>query len=141
MARITYKPYNQGQGVLFPVSYDSKIPEDHPVRLISQIVDELDLTGINFGYKGGANSSYHPRILLKVLFYAYLKNIYSCRKIEAELEQNIHYIWLSGDQHPNFRTINNSRSLRLKKSIHKLFVQVVYMLVDIGLYYVERDLH
>lgn len=75
MARITYKPYNQGQGVLFPVSYDSKIPEDHPVRLISQIVDELDLTGINFGYKGGANSSYHPRMLLKVLFYAYLKTL------------------------------------------------------------------
>lgn len=132
MARITYKPYNQGQCVLFPVSYESKIPEDHPVRLISQIVDELDLTGINFGYKGGGNSSYHPRMLLKVLFYSYLNNIYSCRKIEQALEDRIHFIWLSGDQHPNFRTINNFRSLRLKKSIHTLFVQVVYMLVDMG---------
>ena len=132
MARITYKPYLQGQGVLFPVSIDSKISDDHPVRLISQIVEELDLSGINFGYKGGGNSSYHPRMLLKVLFYAYLNNVYSCRKIESQLEQNIYYIWLSGDQRPNFRTINNFRSLRLKWSIHKLFVQVVFMLVEMG---------
>lgn len=140
MARITYKPYNQGQGVLFPVSYDSKIPEAHPVRLISQIVDELDLTGINFGYKGGGNSSYHPRMLLKVLFYAYLNNVYSCRKIEQALQDRVTFIWLSGDQQPNFRTINNFRSLRLKNSIHKLFVQVVFMLVDMG-YITLREIY
>ncbi len=132
MAKISWKPYNQGQGVLFPVSIDSKIPEDHPVRLVNHIVDELDLSDIDFGYKGGGNSSYHPRMLLKVLFYAYLNNVYSCRKIATQLEQNIYYIWLSGDQQPNFRTINNFRSLRLKQSIHKLFVQIVFILVDMG---------
>lgn len=132
MAKVTYKEYNQGQGVLFPMSIDSKIPEDSPVRLVNRIVDELDLTGIDFGYKGGGNSSYHPRMMLKVLFYAYLNNVYSCRKIAAQLEQNIYYMWLSGDQQPNFRTINNFRSLRLKDNIHGLFVQVVYMLVEMG---------
>ena len=140
MAKISCKPYLLGQGVLFPVSIDSKISEDHPVRLISQIVEELDLSGINFGYKGGGNSSYHPRMLLKVLFYAYLNNVYSCRKIETQLEQNIYYIWLSGDQRPNFRTINNFRSLRLKGSIHKLFVQVVFMLVEMG-YITLREIY
>ncbi len=132
MAKVTYKEYNQGQGVLFPMSIDSKIPEDSPVRLVNRIVDELDLTDIDFGYKGGGNSSYHPRMMLKVLFYAYLNNVYSCRKIAAQLEQNIYYMWLSGDQQPNFRTINNFRSLRLKDNIHGLFVQVVYMLVEMG---------
>ncbi len=132
MAKISFKEYNQNQVVLFPPSIDSLIPEDSPVRLVNHIVDELDLSQINFGYKGGGTSSYHPRMLLKVLFYGYLNNVYSCRKIESQLEQNIHYIWLSGNQHPNFRTINNFRSLRLKNSIHKLFVQLVYMLVDMG---------
>jgi transposase len=132
MAKITFKEYSQGQGVLFPPTIESMIPLDSPVRLVNHIVDELDLCQINFGYKGGGNSSYHPRMLLKVLFYAYLNNVYSCRKIESQLEQNLHYIWLSGNQHPNFRTINNFRSLRLKDSIHKLFVQLVYMLVDMG---------
>ncbi len=132
MAKISFKEYNQGQGVLFPMSIDSKIPENSPVRLVNRIVDELDLTNIDFGYKGGGNSSYHPRMMLKVLFYAYLNNVYSCRKIASQLEQNIHYMWLSGDQRPNFRTINNFRSLRLKDNIHGLFVQVVYMLVEMG---------
>ena len=87
MAKVTYKEYNQGQGVLFPMSIDSKIPKDSPVRLVNRIVDELDLTDIDFGYKGGGNSSYHPRMMLKVLFYAYLNNVYSCRKIASQLEQ------------------------------------------------------
>ncbi len=132
MAKITFKEYNQGQGVLFPMSIDSKIPEDSPVRLVNRIVDELDLTDIDFGFKGGGNSSYHPRMMLKILFYAYLNNVYSCRKIASQLEQNIYYMWLSGDQQPNFRTVNNFRSLRLKDNIHGLFVQVVYMLVEMG---------
>ena len=132
MAKISFKEYSQGQGVLFPMSIDSKIPEDSAVRLVNRIVDELDLTDIDFGYKGGGNSSYHPRMMLKVLFYAYLNNVYSCRKIASQLEQNIYYMWLSGDQRPNFRTINNFRSLRLKDNIHGLFVQVVYMLVEMG---------
>src|SRR5690554_5351025 len=132
MAKVSFKEYSQGQGVLFPMSIDSKIPEDSAVRLVNRIVDELDLTNIDFGYKGGGNSSYHPRMMLKVLFYAYLNNVYSCRKIASQLEQNIHYMWLSGDQQPNFRTINNFRSLRLKDNIHGLFVQVVYMLVEMG---------
>ena len=132
MAKVTFKEYNQGQGVLFPMNIDSKIPEDSPVRLVNRIVDELDLTDIDFGYKGGGNSSYHPRMMLKVLFYSYLNNVYSCRKIAAQLEQNIYFMWLSGDQQPNFRTVNNFRSLHLKDNIHVLFVQVVYMLVDMG---------
>lgn len=80
MAKISFKEYSQGQGVLFPMSIDSRIPEDSPVRLVNRIVDELDLTDIDFGYKGGGTSSYHPRMMLKVLFYGYLNNVYSCRK-------------------------------------------------------------
>jgi len=132
MSKITFKENHQGEVLLFPPSIDSMIAENSPVRLINQIVDELDLSDIDFGYKGGGSSSYHPRMLLKVLFYAYLNNVYSCRKIATQMEQNIHYIWLSGNQHPNFRTINNFRSNRLKDNIHHLFIQVVYILVDMG---------
>ena len=52
MAKITFKEYNQGHGVLFPLSIDSKIPDDHPVRLINEVVEQLDLRGVDFGYKG-----------------------------------------------------------------------------------------
>ncbi len=127
-----FKEYNQGEILLFPSRLDENIPEASPVRLISQIVDQLDITPILATYEGGGTTGYHPRMMLKVLFYAYLNNIYSCRKIEKCLEENIHYMWLSGKQFPDFRTINNFRSLHLKDSIHEMFTQIITLLVDMG---------
>jgi transposase len=58
-------------------------------------VDGLDLSSIISNYKGGGTSSFHPRMMIKVLFYSYLSNIYSCRKIEKALQENIYFMWLS----------------------------------------------
>lgn len=132
MAKIAIKEYNQGQTVLFPQSMDERIPENAPVRVVNRVVDMLDLTEVMGTYRGGGASSYSPRMLLKVLFYAYMNNVYSCRKIEAQMGQNIHYMWLSGDQHPNFRTINRFRSEHLRETIDGLFAQVVAILVEEG---------
>jgi len=132
MRKPIFKSNLQGQISLFPARLDQNITEDAPVRLVNQIVDKLDITVIEKTYKGGGTSSYHPRMMLKVLFYAYMNNIYSCRKIEKHLLENIHYMWLSGKQTPDFRTINNFRSLHLKDTINQLFTQVVLMLVEMG---------
>ena len=130
--KIAIKDYSQGQAVLFPKSLDSCIATDAPVRLISWIVDQLDLTSVMESYSGGGCSCYSPRMLLKVLFYGYLNNLYSCRKIARAMEENIHYMWLSGKQFPKYNTINNFRSLHLKDTINDLFTQVVLLLVDMG---------
>jgi transposase len=122
----------QGQTVLFPASLDEKISVDAPVRLINQIVDSLDISEIIDTYKGGGTSSYHPRSMLKTVLFAYLNNVFSCRKIEAQNLQNIHYMWLSGMQEPDHNTINRFRSTNLKDSIHTIFTQVVLLLVDMG---------
>ena len=55
-------------------------------------------------------SPYHPRMMLKVILYAYMNNIYSCRKIEKLLHRDIHYIWLAGYEKPDFITINRFRN-------------------------------
>ncbi len=130
--KVVIKEYMQGQQVLFPESLDTYIPENSPVRLVSQIVDKLDLSQVMKSYKGGGASSYSPRMLLKVLFFAYMNNIYSCRKIERSMNENIHFMWLSGKQFPKYNTINNFRSHHLKDSINQLFSQVVVMLVEMG---------
>lgn len=70
---------------LFPEDILAKIPLDHPVRIINSVVDELDINSILSQYKGGGTTSYHPRMMIKVLFYAYFSNIYSSRKIERAL--------------------------------------------------------
>jgi len=132
MRKPVFKSNLQGQISLFPARLDQNIPENAPVRLVNQIVDKLDISAIEKTYKGGGTSSYHPRMMLKVLFYAYMNNIYSCRKIEKHLLENIHYMWLSGKQTPDFRTINNFRSKHLKDTINQVFTQVVLMLVEMG---------
>ena len=132
MRKPVFKSNLQGQISLFPARLGQNIPEDAPVRLVNQIVDKLDISAIEKTYKGGGTSSYHPRMMLKVLFYAYMNNIYSCREIEKHLLENIHYMWLSGKQTPDFRTINNFRSKHLKDTINQVFTQVVLMLVEMG---------
>lgn len=132
MRKPVYKLNFQGQISLFPARLDHNIAEDSPVRLVNQVVENLDITAIEKTYSGGGTSAYHPRMMLKVLFYAYMNNIYSCRKIGKQLEENVHYMWLSGNQTPDFRTINNFRSLHLKCTINHLFTQVVLMLAEMG---------
>ncbi len=96
----------QAQGELFPSFLGEKIPQTHHVRLLSGIVDALDITDLLETYKSFGCPAYHPRMLLKVVFYAYRNNIYSCRKIEDALKYHVHYMWLSGSQTPSFSTIN-----------------------------------
>lgn len=132
MAKALFKSYNQGQISLFPSSLDEKIPQNSPVRAINQIVDNLDITKVFDTYKGGGTSAYHPRMMLKVVLYSYLNNIYSCRKIEQALWDRISFMWLSANHTPDHNTINRFRSSHLKDTIHEIFTQVVVMLVDMG---------
>ena len=132
MAKVPYKSYSQNQLWLLPPSIEDLVPQNSPARLVSEIVDKLDISGIISTYKGGGASSYNPRMMLKVIFFAYMNNIFSCRKIAVQLEQNVLYMWLSANQHPDFRTINNFRSQHLKSTINALFSQVVLMLCEMG---------
>ena len=74
---------------------------------------------------------YHPKMMLKVIVYAYMNNIYSCRKIEKLLSRDIHFIWLAGYEKPDFITINRFRN-RVKDEINKIFTQLVLILAEKG---------
>lgn len=137
MAKPVFKSYTQGQSVLFPASLDEKLPADSPARLINHIVDSLDISRVIDTYKFGGRSAYHPRMMLKVVIYGYLNNIYSCRKIENALNDRVSFMWLSGNQAPDHNTINRFRSSHLKDTIHEIFTQVVVMLV--GMEYLSLE--
>ena len=127
-----FKDYNQDQITLFPASYDDYVPENHPVRVVNNILEGVDISAIESTYKGGGTSSYHPRMLLKVIIYAYLRNIYSSRKIEQALQENVHFIWLSAGNTPDHNTINDFRGKRLKNELQSIFSQVVLFLNSEG---------
>lgn len=133
MAKLAIKSDNQNQIMLFPPSLDELIPSNHVVRILSAVIDRLDISEILSTYKGGGNSCFDPRMILKVLIYAYLNNIYSSRKIERMLAENICFMWLSGMSRPDYRTINYFRGKRLKTGIDNIFTQVVELLHQEGL--------
>lgn len=137
MAKVVFKNQTGNSPELFPVNIFDRIPSNHPVRLVSKVVDGLDISEIIKQYKGGGTSAYHPRMMIKVLFYSYLSNTYSCRKIAKALQENIHFMFISGNSTPDFRTINDFRGKILKNHIQQLFAEVVRMLMDLG--YVSLD--
>ena len=127
-----FKPYAMNQIALMPRSYEEMIPADHLVRVVNQAVEQLNLDSLLAQYAGGGTSSYHPRMMLKVLVYAYSKKIYTSRKIAAALRENIHFMWLSGGQTPDFRTLNEFRGKRMKPVIGEVFSSVVEYLMERG---------
>lgn len=131
-SRIKFKPYDQNQLMAIPPTFDELISKDHPVRVVNQIIDEINLDPLLRKYKGGGCTSYHPRMLLKILVYAYLCNIYSSRKIEAAVKENIHFMWLAGMKQPDHNTINRFRCDRLKGVMKKVFTQVVLLMAESG---------
>lgn len=130
--RIKFKEYSPNQTMLFPPSLSDMISSTHSVRVVGSIVEQLDLDPLLKTYSGGGASSYHPKMMLKVLIYAYLNNVYSSRRIEAALKENIHFMWLSGMKYPDHNTINRFRAHRLKKVMKEVFSQVVLLLVESG---------
>ena len=132
MAKLAIKSENQNQLMLLPPSYDELVPANHPVRVINSIIDRIDISDILKTYKGGGNSCFNPKTMLKLLIFAYLNNVHSSRRIEQQLKENVLYMWLSGCIRPDFRTINLFRSKRLKDSFSKIFTQVVELLHEHG---------
>lgn len=130
--KVVFKEYAQHQTMLLPPSLDELIAERHPVRTVSSIIDQIDLELLEKEYSGGGTSSYHPRMLLKVLVYGYLSNVYSTRRLEAGCKENIHLMWISGMSQPDHNTINRFRSTRLKNVIKEIFGKVVMLLVESG---------
>lgn len=130
---VVFKANHQHQLMAFPPSLDELVAADHPVRVVHEVLEKIDLTALLHQYKPGGTSSYHPRMLLKALVYAYINNIYSSRKIEEALKESIYFMWLTGMSKPDHNTINRFRGQRLQKTLQPIFTQVVLLLCDEGL--------
>jgi transposase len=103
----------------------------------SGIAASMDLRLFFPYYPGGGRPSYHPKMMLKIILYAYTQGIYSSRVIAKQLEENIYFMWLSGNKKPDFRTINRFRSERMKDVIYETFFSIVDMLQEAGLVKLE----
>ena len=121
-----------GQPSLLPADLEELIPANHLVRTVHQAIEVIDLSLLHQRYKGGGTSSDHPKMMLKVLIYGYIEKLYSSRKIAKALRENVNFMWLSGQNQPDFRTINRFRGAVLQEVIGEVFAQIVELLVEQG---------
>ena len=137
-AKLHFREHINNQLVLFPERIDKDIAPDDPVRLVNAVVDSLDMGRIYSLYYDRGASPYHPRMMLKVIIYSYMNNIYSCRKMENALKRDVHFIWLAGYDQPDHKTINNFRN-RVKEEIDNVFTQLVLILAERGFISLEVE--
>ena len=126
------RPYNQGQMDLFPPSVRSLIADDHLCMVVNDVVTELDLSCLYIKVSNEGNPPYHPAMMVKILFYAYAKGIYSSRKIADALKENVGFIFLAAWQKPDFRTISDFRKNNLEE-LGLLFGQIVLLCRQLGM--------
>ena len=131
-AKPVFKPYIMGQPSLLPADLEEIIPEKHVVRVINETIDGLELHVLMQQYKGGGTSSYHPKMMLKVLVYAYTQGVYSSREIAKGLRENVNFMWISGQNQPDFRTLNRFRGEVMKGIIQEVFGEVLELLIEAG---------
>ena len=129
-----FRPYEPDQGLLLPPSLRDWLPEDHLAFFISDAVDALDLSAFEarYGDEGPGNQAFDPRMMVKVLVYAYATGTFSSRKIAAKLHEDVAYRVLGADNFPAHRTISDFRQRHLPE-FQELFVQVVQTAQEVGL--------
>ena len=129
--KLHTKSYSNNDRLFFLLNPNEDIAENDPVRVVDAVVEGLDLREFKKLYRERGRCPYHPKMMLKIILYAYMNNVYSCRKIECQVQRDIHYIWLAAQERPDFVTINRFRN-RVKKEINNIFTQVVLLLAERG---------
>jgi transposase len=125
----TFIPYNNQQGIsLFDIQ--DLIPSNHVSRVIDEMIESIEDDVFFSHYKGGGRSSFHPKMMTKVILYGYSKKVYSSRGIENLLSENIPAKWLAAGREPDHRTINRFRSQQLKNMMDSLFEEMIQLLIE-----------
>ena len=127
-----FKTYTQDQPFLLPPSVDDLIPADHMVRVINNVLNGLDPAVFEKPFQGGGCPSYHPLMMLKVIVYAYSIGVYSSRNIAELFHRDIHFMYLSGMQQPDFNTVNRFRSKYFEDILSEVFSFVANFLIQEG---------
>ena len=125
-------PGARNQILLIPTSLEEKIPENHPVRLLDEILDGLDWTAWESKYSGKLGQPpIHPGILCKVLLFAMIRRIRSSRSIEYQIEHSVDFMWLVSGRTIDHSTISDFRREH-KKELKDIHRQMLRVAIDMG---------
>ena len=129
----TYRPYVPEQDLLLPPSLREWLPEDHLAFFVSDLIDQVDLSAITTAYEDEERGypPYHPVMLTKVLVYAYCVGVFSSRRIQRRLVEDVAFRVLAAGNEPDFRTIAEFRKRHLP-ALRGFFEQVLRLARELG---------
>jgi len=129
----TFRCYLPEQNLLLPPSLREWLPEDHLAYFVSDVVDQLDLSAIESVYEeeDRGQPPYHPRMMTKILIYGYCVGVFSSRKMQKRLVEDVAFRVLAAGNQPDFRTLSDFRKLHLR-ALEKLFQQVLRITLETG---------
>jgi transposase len=128
-----YRSYLPEQELLLPPSLREWLPQNHLVYFVSDVVDQLDLSAIHAVYEKEQRGQppYDPRLMTKLLVYGYCTGVFSSRRIQKRLREDIPFKVLAAGNEPDFRTISDFRKIHIE-ALEKLFEQVLAMALECG---------
>jgi len=128
-----YRSYLPDQDLLLPPSLREWLPEGHLVYFVSDVVDQLDLSAIHavYGEEKRGQPPYDPRLMTKLLVYGYCTGVFSSRRIQKRLQEDIPFKVLAAGNEPDFRTISDFRKIHLA-ALQNLFEQVLELALESG---------
>ncbi len=129
----TYRSYLPEQDLLLPPSLREWLPDDHLVYFVSDVVDQLNLSAIESVYEEDDRGQppYHPRMMTKILLYGYCVGVFSSRKIQKHLVEDVAFRVLAAGNQPDFRTISDFRKLHLR-ALEEMFQQMLRLTLETG---------
>lgn len=133
MPRFKEMPQAPDQIWLIPPSLNDMVSENDEVRALSEVMEQLDWKILESTYAERGTPAYPPKVMTKVLVFAYSKGIRSSRKIEELLASDVRYMWLSGGLKPDFHTIARFRKEKFE-SLSSLFADSVRLCKSLGLF-------
>jgi transposase len=135
----SYRPYYPDEELLLPPSLRDWLPESHVAYFVSDVVDNLDLSAMDavYGTEKRGQPPYDPLMMTKVLLYGYCIGVFSSRRIEKRLVEDIAFRVLAADNQPNYRTISDFRKIHLQ-TLSGLFEQVLKIALEAGAMKVGR---
>jgi transposase len=130
----TFRTYLPEQNLLLPASLREWLPDDHLAYFVSDVVDQLNLSAIESVYEEEERGQppYHPRMMTKILLYGYCVGVFSSRRIQKRLLEDVAFRVLAAGNQPDFRTISDFRKLHLK-SLEELFQQMLRLTLETGM--------
>src|SRR5450432_208317 len=127
-----YRSYLPEQDLLLPANLREWLPENHLVYFVSDVVDQLDLSTMHAVYEEKrGRPPYDPRLMTKLLVYGYCTGVFSSRRIQKRLQEDIPFKVLAAGNEPDFRTISDFRKIHIA-TLQGLFEQVLEMALECG---------